>query len=106
LEIREEKILYLKNYRVLLSKKDRLKEMCEIFPERKEEYKEQINNTVKSILRIEDAIEKVDGGILSEILFQKYVLGRSLETVSYNLNYSKRQIERLHINAVEKISFF
>ena len=49
-----------------------------------------------------DSIDAVDGGILSEILSQKYICGRSLEEIGYLINYSKRQTERLHIKALLK----
>ncbi len=106
MEIREEKTKFLKGYLVLFAKIERFKEMCNMFPERKNYYELQIEKTRKVIEKIEESIKKIDDGILSEILFQKYILGRSLETVSYELNYSKRQIERLHIIALEKLKIF
>lgn len=102
----EEKTRFLKGYRVFFAKIGRLKEMCEMFPDKKEYYQTQIKKTNQLIESIENSIKNVDDGILSEILFQKYILGRSLETVSYELNYSKRQIERLHIVALEKLKIF
>ncbi len=106
MQSREEKTRFLKGYRVLFSKIERLEEMCRMFPLKEKEYKTQINETKSAIDRIENAIKKVDDGLLSEILFQKYVLGRNLETISYELDYSKRQIERLHIAAIEKLKIF
>ena len=53
---------------------------------------------------IEEDIETVDGGLLSEVLSQHYLCGRSLEETAYALNYSKRHIERLHKTAMEKLS--
>ena len=106
MEIREEKTRFLKGYLVFFAKIERFKEMCNMFPEKQNYYELQIEKTREVIEKIEDSIKKVDDGILSEILFQKYVLGRSLETISYELNYSKRQIERLHIAALEKLKIF
>ena len=53
---------------------------------------------------IEEKIEKTDGGLLSEILYLKYVLGKTLYEISFAINYSQRQTERLHCMALEKFS--
>ena len=103
MEKAEEKTRFLKGYMVLFAKIGRFKEMCSMFPEKQSYYESQIENTREIIEKIENSIKRVDDGILSEVLFQKYVLGRSLETISFELNYSKRQIERLHIAALEKL---
>ena len=75
-----------------------------VFKLQKKSYEEKANNCRELMKSIEKAITAVDDGILSEILFQKYVLGRSLETISCAVNYSKRQIERLHLTALERIN--
>ena len=53
---------------------------------------------------IEEKIEKTDGGLLSEILYLKYVLGKTLPEISFTINYSQRQTERLHRLALDKFS--
>ncbi|MCQ2455210.1 MAG: hypothetical protein MJ090_03605 [Clostridia bacterium] len=106
MKTKEEKTKFLKGYRVFFVKIDRLKEMCDMFPENVSDYKKEISRTNKIIEKIDTAIKNVDDGILSEILFQKYILGRSLESISFELNYSKRQIERLHNIAIEKLEIF
>lgn len=100
----EEKREYLKNYRIQYAKIRRLKEMMEICPDKKDKYLLEIKSARKLRDRIETEIENVDGGILSEILSLKYMCGKSLEEISYEMNYCKRQIERLHIRALEKFS--
>ena len=45
-----------------------------------------------------------DGGVLSEILYLKYVLGKTLSEIGFIINYSQRQTERLHRMALEKFS--
>lgn len=100
----EEKKQKLLGYRVFGTKMDRLHEMGLMFPKEKKSYEEKANNCRELMKSIEKAITAVDDGILSEILFQKYVLGRSLETISCAVNYSKRQIERLHLTALERIN--
>ena len=71
-------------------------------PDLKAKYQREIQNANTIRNEIENKIESVDNGILSEVLFQKYILGRTLEEVSLAINYSKRQTERFHIAALEK----
>ena len=52
---------------------------------------------------IEKAIKNLPDNLLSEILYRKYILGKTLEEISFTLNYSKRHIERLHLKALEII---
>lgn len=98
----EEKREYLKGYRVNRAKIMRVKEMLAESPENKEHYTKLLNQTRRFKDKIEDEIEAVDGGILSEILSQKYICGKSMEEIGYCVNYSKRQVERLHLKALEK----
>ena len=76
--------------------------MSAINPDDKEMYKELVNDAVKTRSDIERKIKAVDDELLSELLFQKYVFGQTLEQISYILNYSKRHTERLHRKALEK----
>lgn len=76
--------------------------MKKISPDKCREYNKKIKDCKTLRDEIEEKIKTVDGGILSEILFNKYILGKTLEEISFILNYSKRQIERLHIKALEK----
>ena len=52
-------------------------------------------------IKIERQISEVDSGILSEVLYQKYIFGKTLEDIGAILNYSTRHIERLHIKALD-----
>ena len=72
-------------------------------PQRKEYYERKIENCKKLRFQIEQVIESVEDNTLSEVLYQKYIFGRTLEQIGCILNYSKRHIERLHIKALEKI---
>ena len=56
------------------------------------------------IFRKCEKIEKTDGGLLSEILYLKYVLGKTVPEISFTINYSERQTERLHRLALDKFS--
>lgn len=91
---------YLKSYRVLLAKIRRFTEMADINPENAEKYKQGITLARKQRDAIEEKIDRVDGSILSEILSQKYICGKSFEEIAYNMCYSKRQVERLHLKAL------
>lgn len=100
--MREEKKKYLKQYLLQESKISRLKTMSQVNPEFKENYDILIEKSLALRSKIEEQISSVDDDILSEVLFQKYVFGKTLEDISCILNYSIRQIERLHIKALDK----
>lgn len=76
--------------------------MSQVNPEFKENYDILIEKSLALRSKIEEQISSVDDDILSEVLFQKYVFGKTLEDISCILNYSIRQIERLHIKALDK----
>ena len=76
--------------------------MSKINPELKNLYEKEIDQALLLRQKIEKQILAVDGGILSEVLFQKYIFGKTLEDISYTLNYSSRHIERLHIKALDE----
>ena len=98
----KEKKEYLSLYLLQNEKIRRLKETALQNPEEKEKYISQIKAAQTLRREIEDKIEAVDGGVLSELLYLKYVCGKTLMQISYELNYSVRQIERLHIKALQK----
>lgn len=97
-----EKKKYLSLYMLQNEKIRRLNEMCINNPDGKADYLLQIKEARVLREAIEQKIEKVDGGVLSELLFLKYVCGKTLSEISYELNYSVRHIERLHIKALDK----
>ena len=100
--MRKQKKEYLSAYLLQETKISRLKTMIKINPELEKQYKKEIDQAIKLRQEIEQKILAVDGGILSEVLFQKYVFGKTLEDISYTLNYSSRHIERLHIKALDE----
>ena len=100
-----EKKEFLDLYMLQQIKINRLNYLIQENPTRKEHYISQIEAAHRLRDKIELAIENIDGGILSEVLCQKYLCGKSLEEISYNLHYSQRQTERLHIKALESFSF-
>lgn len=99
--MRNEKKKYLSTYLLQETKISRFKTMIKINPEMREEYEKEIAEALELRKTIEAQIAAVDGGILTELLYQKYVFGKTLEDISYILNYSPRHIERLHIKALD-----
>lgn len=93
----------LKKYRVLISKIARLKGMENMCPENRSRYRKEENACITERDKIEAAINRIDGGILTEILSLKYMCGKSLEEIAFDICYSKRQTERLHIKALRAI---
>ncbi len=100
--MRQEKKKYLNSYLLQEAVIERLCEMCVCFPERKEKYNSEINKAKQKRLEIENKITAIEDTLLRELLFQKYVFGKTLEEISLILNYSKRHIERLHIKALDE----
>ena len=100
---KEEKKQYLKQYMLQQAKMERLKEMCRLYPEKKVEYENQITAAIKLRKDIESSINNLQEPLLCELLYQKYILGKTLEELSLILNYSLRHTERLHKTAIEKI---
>ena len=86
----------LQKYRVLLTKISRLKNMMSLCPENKEKYSREIKVCTVARDKIERAIEAVDGDILTEILSLKYMCGKTIEEISLDICYSRRQTERMH----------
>ena len=95
---------YLNLYLLQQAKITRLEKMTVLNPKESQKYKEEIKKAFNLREEIEMKIRRVDNGILSELLFQKYICGKTLEEISYILNYSKRHIERLHIEALKKFN--
>ena len=93
----------LKKYRILISKISRLKNMILMCPENEKQYSGEIKECIAERNSIENAINKVDGGILTEILSLKYMCGKTLEDIALDICYSKRQTERLHLKALRII---
>lgn len=98
----KEKKEYLSLYLLQNEKIRRLNETALHNPEEKELFVSKIKAAQTLRREIEDKIEAVDGGVLSELLYLKYVCGKTLMQISYELNYSVRHIERLHIKALQK----
>ncbi|MBR4910161.1 MAG: hypothetical protein IKZ47_02410 [Clostridia bacterium] len=91
---------YLKKYRFLITRISRLKSMVKLCPEKKREYLSEAKRCAGERDEIEAVINSADGGLLSEILALKYMCGRTIDDISAEICYSRRQTERLHIKAL------
>jgi DNA-directed RNA polymerase specialized sigma subunit len=100
----EEKRDYLNRYRLQQAKIKRLNEQSVINIDRKSFYEKEILKAKRIRNAIEDGIESLENETEIEILAQKYLCGKSLEETAEMLNYSKRQIERLHLKALEHLN--
>lgn len=98
----EEKKKYLNSYREQERKIKRWQQMISINPKNKEQYQNNISNALKIRCEIEERIKQIQDDVLIEILYQKYIFGKTLEETGLIINYSKRHTERLHIKALEK----
>jgi hypothetical protein len=94
---------FLKSYLLQETKIRRLSEMPLLTSQEKKKYLTQIKECKRTRDNIENAISKINDDLLREILYQKYICGRTLEETSLIINYSKRHTERLHIKALANL---
>lgn len=104
--MRKEKKEYLSSYLLQETKINRIRNMTNVNPELKVHYDNALKEALELRLKIEKQISEVDGGILSELLYQKYIFGKTLEDISLILNYSTRHIERMHIKALDMFNMY
>ena len=95
---------YLKQYLIQGAIIRDAQEMLNINKVNSELYHETITKAEELRINIENSINSVADCLLREILIEKYILGKTLEQIAFNLNYSVRQIERLHKKAIEKFA--
>ena len=95
---------YLKQYLIQGAIIRDAQEMLNINKVNSELYRETITKAEELRINIENSINSVADCLLREILIEKYILGKTLEQIAFNLNYSVRQIERLHKKAIEKFA--
>lgn len=93
---------YLKSYLLQEKKIERYEKLASRCPREENNYRKYIEKSKKLRNEIEEKISLLEDDLLSELLFEKYIFGKTLEEIALILNYSKRHIERLHIKALEK----
>lgn len=97
-----EKKDYLSKYRLQQARIGRITEMIKYYPHEEARFRCQLNDARFMRDKIEDEISAIDDEVLIEVLSQKYMCGKTIAEIALNLNYSKRQVERLHIKALNK----
>ena len=95
---------YLEAYLIQQTKITRLQSLMHVNPKSSDRYIRQIEKSELLREKIENDVDAVDGGILSEVLAQKYLCGKTLEEIALMLDYSKRQIERFHSRALDMLN--
>lgn len=68
----------------------------------------QCEKLMQILHEISAAIYAVDDGVLRTLLINRYILFKSWEQISLDMNYSWRQIHRIHskaLNEVEKVAY-
>ena len=68
---------YLELYLIQQAKIERLRDLMRINPKTVRRYRKKIRDAERLRRRIEDTIDAVDGGILSEVLSQRFLCGKS-----------------------------
>lgn len=94
---------YLRKYLFQQKKIERLNEMIILNPRSRAKYLEQIAECEQLCEEIEEKINNVDDERLREILFLKYICGKTLKQISIIIDYSLRHTERMHTIAIKKI---
>ena len=71
------------------------------------ELEKNLNTKITELLALEEkissAINNLDDAYCETLMFKRYILRRSWEQIAKEMKYSKRQLERLHKRAIEKI---
>lgn len=88
--------------RVQTTPRDRLSEEVPIIADLKEEIKSDIKALLILKNKIINEIQSVDNPVYINILYKRYVQYKSLEEISVEMNYSYRQILRLHGLALQE----
>lgn len=83
--------------------KDRLGDSVAKLVDLRNELSEMINSYITKRCEIIKTIESVPQTNYYEVLFKKYVEGKSLEQICCEMNYSMQHIKRIHGFALNKI---
>lgn len=99
----EEKRKYLELYALQQAKIDRYSALTVRNSDKKRKYRLELAQAraVRDI--IEEDIEKIEDKKECEVLAQKYLCGKSFGETAELLNYSRRQIERIHLSGLEHL---
>ena len=100
----DEKRIYLEQYPLALAVINRCYLLSAKNADKSEKYKREISEAILLRDFIENDIGNITDKIESEVLAQKYLCGKTLEETAVMLNYSKRQVERIHVSALEHLA--
>lgn len=99
----EEKREYLELYALQQARITRYLALSAKNADKKDKYKDKLMRAMWVRDVIEEDIESLADKTESEVLAQKYLCGKSLEETAVLLNYSRRQVERIHLNGLENL---
>lgn len=99
----EEKRKYLELYALQQAKIDRYSKLSARNADKKAKYKREMTKAMSVRDIIEKDIESLADTLESEVLAQKYLCGKSLEETAELLNYSRRQVERIHLSGLANL---
>lgn len=102
----EEKKAHLLKYRLQQIRINRICEMIKTYPSDAIRYREQLDSARKLRNLIESEIEAVGDDTLCEVLSQRYLCGKTMDEIAESMNYSRRQIERLSVQAIARFEPF
>ena len=83
------------------SPKNKLEESCIAIADSEQELKDLISEFLKAQKKIISEIEQLDNTNEYTVLIMRYVECKSMRDIAENLNYSVKNIERIHTNAIE-----
>ena len=86
------------------SPKNKLEESCIEIADAEQELKALISKFLKAKKKIINEIEQLDNTNEYTVLIMRYVECRSMRDIAESLNYSVKNIERIHTNAIENFT--
>lgn len=86
------------------SPKNKLEESCIEIADEEQELKDLISKFLKAKKKIISEIEQLDNTNEYTVLIMRYVECRSMRDIAESLNYSVKNIERIHTNAIENFT--
>ncbi len=98
---KDEKKEYLNSYILRRRRIARLLEQQQAEPLLPAKFIKEIAEEEDALSKTEAAVKAVDGAVLSEVLAEKYLCGKTIEQTAHSLNYSVRHTSRLHQKALE-----
>ncbi len=99
----EQKKDYLELYALQQARINSYYTLSAMNTDKKSKYKRKLDRAMMVRDVIEHDIEKLKNAKESVILSQRYLCGKTLGETAEMLNYSRRQVERLHLSGLEHL---